>query len=431
MTVTTSTARQARRRSGLLRQHDFRLLWIGESTSGLGSSVTSVALPLVAVTTLHASAFAVSLLSAAAWLPWLLIGLPAGAWVDRLTRRPVMLACDIVSAALFLSIPLAAMVGVLTIAQLLAVALTTGVANVFFSTAYRAYLPSLVQTEDLLEGNAKLQGSASATQVAGPGAAGLIAQVFGAAGGMLVDAASFVVSAACLWRIRARETPFAASRRRLSVEIVEGLEFVRRDAYLRTFMMFGGAANLLLTGYHAIVIVFLIRTVGLSSGGVGLLLAGSSLGGVLGALLARRVAARFGTARGMLVCKVGAAPFGLGVAMAGHGVGIVLALGGGAVLVGGIVAGNVISGGFIQAYCPSGIYGRVSTSMQVVNFGTMPLGAVLGGVLAGQIGLRPTMWLMLSLFVLSTVILLASPVRALRDLPSRPQSDRTSAAPHT
>jgi hypothetical protein len=331
-----------------------------------------------------------------------------------------MLVCDGVSAALFVSIPLAAWLGVLTIAQLLVVALFTGAANVFFSTAYRAYLPSLVATEDLLEGNAKLQGSASATQVAGPGAGGLIAQAFGAAGGMLVDAASFAVSAICLWRIRSREVPHATPRRSLRLEIAEGLQFVGQDVYLRTFMTFGGAANLLLTGYQAILIVFLVRTVGLGSGSVGLLLAGSSVGGVLGALVARRIAARFGTARGMLLCKVGAAPFGLGIAMADRGLGIVLALVGGGVMIGGIVAGNVISGGFLQSYCPSSIYGRVSTSMQVVNFGTMPLGAVLGGLFAGWIGLRPTMWLMLSLFVLSTLILLASPVRALRDLPTGP-----------
>jgi MFS-type transporter involved in bile tolerance (Atg22 family) len=145
--------------------------------------------------------------------------------------------------------------------------------------------------------------SASATQVAGPGAGDLIAQTFGAAGGMLMDAASFVVSAACLWRIRSREVPHTTPRRSLRLEIAEGPQFVRRDVYLPTFMTFGGAANLLPTGQQAILIVFLVRTVGLSSGSVGLLLAGSSVGGVLGALVARRIAARFGTARGMLLCR--------------------------------------------------------------------------------------------------------------------------------
>jgi len=425
VSTTTIAGPRARGRGGLLRHRDFRLLWIGETTSSLGSSVTSVALPLVAVTALHASALAISLLSAAAWIPWLLIGLPAGAWVDRLTRRPVMLACDLLSAALFVSVPIAAWCGVLTVAQLLLVALLTGAANVFFSTAYRAYLPSLVLPEDLLEGNAKLQGSESATHVAGPGVGGVIAQAVGAASGMLLDAVSFAVSAACLWRVSARETPRRTPRRQLRLEIAEGLRFVRRDEYLRTFMTFGGAANLLLTGYQAIFIVFLVRVVGLSSAAVGLLLAGSSVGGVLGALVARRIAARFGTARGMLLCKVGAAPFALGIPLADRGVGILLALLGGGIMVGGIVAGNIISGGFMQRYCPTDIYGRVSTTMQVVNFGTMPLGAVLAGGLAGWIGLRPTIWLMISLFVLSTGILLASPVRKLRDLPTMSQEDPT------
>ena len=133
-----------RSRGGLLRHRDFRLLWIGETTSSLGSSVTSVALPLVAITNLHASVFAIGMLSAAAWLPWLLIGLPAGAWIDRMPRRPVMLVCDLVSLTLFASVPVAAWLGLLTLPQLLGVALLTGTSKVFFATAYRAYLPSLV-----------------------------------------------------------------------------------------------------------------------------------------------------------------------------------------------------------------------------------------------------------------------------------------------
>lgn len=169
-----------RRRGGLVWHRDFRLLWIGQTGSKLGSSVTSVALPLVAVTTLGASTFQVALLSAAAWLPWLVIGLPAGAWVDRLPRRPVMIICDVVSLLLFLSVPVAAWLGVLTIGHLLAVALGAGTASVFFQTAYQVYLPSLLTKEDVPEGNAKLQGAEAAAHVAGPGLAGLIAQAFGA-----------------------------------------------------------------------------------------------------------------------------------------------------------------------------------------------------------------------------------------------------------
>ncbi len=182
--VTPAVSGPARRgRLGLLAVREFRLLWIGETTSSFGSSISSVALPLVALT-LHASVFAISALTAAAWLPWLVIGLPAGAWVDRLARRWVMMAADLVSLAAFASIPVAAALGCLTVAQLLVVALLGGSAKVFFATAYKAFMPALLPAGDLLEGgNAKLQGSEQVSQVVGPGAAGLIAQAATAVGG--------------------------------------------------------------------------------------------------------------------------------------------------------------------------------------------------------------------------------------------------------
>ena len=183
---------------GLLWHRDFRLLWFGETISEVGNAMAVVAVPLLAVTVLHASTFTVSALVAAAWLPWLLIGLPAGAWVDRLPCRAVMVICDAISAALYASVPAAAWLGVLTIAQLLAVAVLGGVASVFFNTAYQVYLPSLVAPERLVEGNAKLAGSASAARLGGPGLAGLIAQALGVAAALLFNAASFLVSAVCL-----------------------------------------------------------------------------------------------------------------------------------------------------------------------------------------------------------------------------------------
>jgi hypothetical protein len=137
--------RRVRRRSSLLWQHDFRLLWFGETVSKCGSEATAVALPLVAVSTLRAGPFAVGVLTAATWLPWLLVSLPAGAWVDRFTRRPIMVSCNVVSAVLFGSVPVTAWVGLLGVAHLLAVAFCAGVAKVFFRTAYRAYLPTVVE----------------------------------------------------------------------------------------------------------------------------------------------------------------------------------------------------------------------------------------------------------------------------------------------
>ncbi|WP_049557096.1 MFS transporter [Nonomuraea sp. SBT364] len=426
--MTTTDVRPPR--FGLLREHDFRMLWIGESASSLGSSVTSVALPLVAVTLLDASAFAVSVLAAAAWLPWLLIGLPAGAWVDRLPRRRVMLTADWVSMAAFLSVPAAALLGVLTVAQLVVVALAAGTAKVFFATAYRAYLPSLVRGPDLLEANVKLQGSEQVANLAGPGIAGLLAQLFSAVGALLVDAASFAVSALCLMRVKHTETIEPRPRRRLRAEIRDGLRTVTGDPLLRGNMLYGCSANLALTGYQSLLVLFLVGDLGLAPGTTGLLIAATSVGGVIGAFAARPLAARLGTARAVLLGRTCLAPAGLLIACADQGLGLALYVTGSIVIVGGVVVANVIFSGFVQSYVPSALMGRVTTCVQVVNFGAIPLGALLAGALATAFTVRTALWVMLGLFALSGLILLATPIRRLRDLPTHRMTDR-SLAPAT
>ena len=251
-------------------QRNFRLLWIGETISGAGSSMAGIGVPLLAVTVLHASTFAVAALTAAAYLPWLVIGLPAGAWVDRRPPRPLMIACDVISALLYASLPVAAWIKLLSIGQVVAVALLAGLANVFFATAYQVYLPSLVSPAELVEGNAKLQGGASVAAISGRAAAGLAAQALGAATALLFNAASFVVSAVCLLRIRPVAAPPARPGR---ARIWPGVTFVARDPYLRPLTLYAAAANLAYTGNLALVVVFLIRVVGLSSAAVGLLMA--------------------------------------------------------------------------------------------------------------------------------------------------------------
>ncbi|MCW2879229.1 MAG: transporter [Sphaerisporangium sp.] len=412
------------RRGGLLRDRDFRLLWIGETASSFGSTLTAVALPLVAITTLRAGTFVVALLTAAAWVPWMLIGLPAGAWVDRLPRRPVMLICDAVSLLAFLSVPVAAWWGVLTIGHLLAVALLAGTAKVFFQTAYQVYMPAIVGTGDLREGNAKLQGGESAAQVAGPGAGGVMAQVFGAVSGLLIDAASFLVSAFCLLAIRIREAPVVRTRRSTTLrqEIGEGLRFVSRDPYLRVLTVFGATSNLALVGYQAILVVFLVREVGVSPGTVGGLIAATSLGGVAGAAGATWIARRLGSAHALLACEVLAAPFGLLIPLASPGAGLAFVVVGGLIVVAGVVAGNVIKSSFRQTYCPRHLMGRVSVSMQFVNYGTIPLGALLGGALGDSIGTRPSMWIMTGGLALTGLVLLTGPLRRHRDLPTAPEA---------
>lgn len=415
----------ARRRGGLLWHRNFRLLWFGETVNQLGSAMALVGVPLLAVIDLHASPFVVGALAAAAWLPWLVIGLPAGAWVDRLPVRPLMIICDLVPAALYASVPLAYWLHRLTIAQLLAVELLADGAAVFFSTAYQVNLPALVSDADLVEGNAKLQGSASAASLGGRGLAGVIAQALGAVTALLFNAISFLVSAACLLAIHASE-PNRKSRReqfRLRRDIGEGIRLVFADPYLRQLSLFGGAANFALDGYAAVVVVFLVRVLGLSAGLVGLLVAVPGVGGLTGALLARRISARLGTAKTMLVSTLGALPFALLTPLAAPGPRLAYYVAGILVAATGVGIGNVVQVTFRQIYCPAGILGRVTTTMRFVAFGTSPLGALAGGTLATGLGARNALWIMLGVLAVSGTVLLTPCFTGRRDLPTAPPAD--------
>ncbi|MEV4434837.1 MFS transporter [Streptomyces sp. NPDC049555] len=419
MNTTYDTSSGAGRRFGVLRQRDFRLLWAGESASGLGSSITTIALPLTAVVVLHAGSLAVGVLAAAVWLPWLVVGLPAGAWVDQLRRRPVMITCNLVSAAGYASVPLAAWFDVLTFAHLLVVALLCGASAVFFSTAYHAYLPAVLDERDLLEGNAKLQGSEAATLVLGRGAAGLIADVVGAVTGLLVDALTFVVSTVCLLRLRVREPAPAhpADGLTLRRQISEGLRFVARDPYLRPMVTYGAVLNLALMGYQAVQIVFLVRAVGVDSATVGALVMAGSLGGVLGAFLATAVGRRLGTARGTLLLQLCTGPFALLLPLTTPGAGLLFFAVGAFMVSAGVVACNVVLGGFRQRYCPPHLLGRVVATTMVLNHSTIPVGSVLGGWLGGLLGPRVALWVMAGLLAPCWLILALGPLRRRRDLP--------------
>ena len=425
--------RAAHRFGGLLRQRNFRLLWIGESVSGIGNAMAVVGIPLLAVTVLRASTFAVAALTAAAYLPWLVIGLPAGAWVDRLPARPLMIGCDVISALLYASLPAAAWIGVLTTAQVTVVALLAGAANVFFATAYQVYLPALVTAAELVEGNAKLQGSASVATIGGRGAAGLAAQAVGDATALLFNGVSFLVSAACLLCIRTAAPPREPTARTTTArtttvrtttvraEGTQGIRFVAGDPYLRPLTVYGAVANLAYTGNLALVVVFLIRVVGLGPAAVGLLMATGGVGGLLGALAAGRLARWLGTARALLLTSaLGTGLFGLLIPLTGTGPKVAYYVIGAAVVAAGIVVGNIIVGSFRQAYCPPEMLGRVAASMRFLAFGAIPLGALLAGGLAVALGVRDALWVILALYALSGVLLLTRGIRTRRDLPGAP-----------
>jgi len=409
-------------RWGLLKHGDFRRLWIGETTSTFGNAMSGIAVPVIALTVLGASSSAVGLINAASWLPWLLVGLPAGAWIDRLPRRRTLLACDIAFIVLVGSVPIAAWLDILTLTQLIVVCLLGGVVSVFFSPAYGAYLPSLIEKEDLGEGNAKLQGSSQAAVVAGSSAGGGLIQVFGPIFGMVLDAATFVVSFLCLLGIKKREpretTKPEPRTTTLRQEIAEGFRFVVRDPYLR--VLTGGAAvdNLLLAGGHALLVVFLVRTLDLHPTVVGILMAFDCLGGVLGATVANKLAKKIGTARALLTWSLVTTPFGLLIPLATGGPGVALFAAGLLIPSIGIVANNIIGGSFRQAYCPPEMLGRVATSGSFVSFSLIPLGALGGGFLGQAIGVREALFIVLGLGVVGKLILLIGPLKSTRDLPT-------------
>ncbi|WP_426507482.1 MFS transporter [Dactylosporangium sp. McL0621] len=404
---------------GLLRTRNFALLWIGESASAVGSAVTSVAFPLVAVSVLHAGPGAVALLTVFTWLPWLLLGLVVGVWVDRWPRRPTLLVADLVSATVLIGVPVAAWTGVLTMPILLAAALLAGVSGIFFSVAFNAFLPHLVPAGDLMEGIAKLQTSASVALVAGPALGGLLAQAAGAVSGVLIDAFTFLLSAACLLGLRPAPEP---RRERAAAgllgQIAEGIRFIVRGRLLQAMLVVATAANFAMLGITALRVVFLVRTGGLAPGTAGIAIGLGSLGGILGAALATRVATRFGSARTYVVASVATAPFALLLPFGGPGWGLVLFTAGSFVMLGGGTMASVMTMTFRGTFVPAHLLGRVTAASRIFVFGSVPLGAATAGFLATTLGTRTALWVLAALYAVTPLPLLATSAGKVRDFPT-------------
>ncbi len=413
----------------LHRHRDFRLLFVGSTIGKLGDSIAAIAMPLVAVSTLHATAFEVGLLEAAAWLAWLVIGLPVGAWVDRWRRRPIMVIASAASFLIFVSVPIAAWLHLLSIGLLLVVALLSGCASVFFQTSYFPYLPTILRPADRPSGNSLLEGGSAAAGILGQGAGGLIAQLAGAVNGMLADAITFLVSIACVLGIRQPEQPPERPGEPTTIvaEIRGGMAFIFGDEWLRPMMLFGIVANFAIVGYEAIQVVFLVRTVGLSSGSVGALVALSSIGGIVGAFVAGTVSKRLGSARAQLAFVAGTVVVLLTPLTFG-GPGVLLFLVGGFSVSMGVAGSNVVVAVFGQSYVPQHMLGRLNACGSFLGYGAIPLGALAGGALANVLGPRGGMLVMTVLVPLSGLFLLLSPVRTVRDLPARPEPDIATEA---
>jgi MFS family permease len=406
-------------RGVLIHHRDFRLLWGGETVSELGSQVSLLAIPLLAVRTLHATTFQVGLLTAASTAAFLIVGLPAGVWVDRIRRRWVMITADLGRMLSLGSIPVAYALDALTMVQLVVVTLLTGILTVFFDVAYQSYLPSLVGRENLVEGNAKLTGSEQVAAVAGPSIAGGLVQAFGSSYAIAVDSVSFLVSGAAVGAIRteepAPEVP-EGGHRSLTHDIGEGLRFVFGNALLRAIAATTATANFFNGIAAAVEVVFLVRTVHASPGQIGLLFSLGGVGGVVGALAAGPIARRIGGARATIVgIASGVGSILMPLTMPGRGLwlfGIGFFFSGFSAVVYNI---NQVS--FRQRLCPDRLLGRMNASMRFVVWGVLPIGALIGGVLGTHLGLRTTLWIGVGGELLAVVWLLASPMRTMRDFP--------------
>ena len=388
--------------------------------SVFGSEVTVLALPLAAVLVLHASTFQVGLLTTVEYAAFLVIGLPAGAWVDRARRRPVMIGADLLRAAAAASVPVAYAFGLLTLAQLYIVALVQGVGTVFFDVAYMSYLPGLVGRDHLVESNAKLQVSQSLAQVSGPTVSGLIVSLISAPAAFVVDAASFLVSVGSLVSIREGDelqgdARAARLRRRLRADIGEGLRFVVGDPVLRMIAGATSTANLFGAAFAAVCVVFLVRQVGLGAGTIGILTSAAAVGGVLGAFSATWLRRRIGSARVIWVSLAATAPFALLVPLTSPGPGLLFYAVGVLVTGFGVVVYNVNQASFRQLMCPPRLLGRMNATMRFIVWGTLPLGGFLGGTLGGWLGDRDALWVAAAGTALAPLWLLASPVRAGRE----------------
>lgn len=413
---------------GLWRHRDFLHLWSAETVSQLGTQVTQLALPIIAVTFLAATPFEMGVLTALETLAFLVIGLPAGAWVDRWRRKRVLVTGDLVRMVALGSLPLAWWLHALSLGQLFAVATITGTATVFFDVAYQSYLPTLVDRTQIVDGNGKLETSRAVAQVAGPGITGVLLRIVSAPFLIAVDAASYLLSALFIGRIRHPDVvPDRAARRPLRVEIAEGLSFVVRHPLLRRIVGCTGTSNLFSAMLSALLVLYALRTLHLAQSTLGLVFSAGAVGGLVGAVTAAPFARWVGDGRAIPLATTLLLPFAALVPLAEFGAPEVLLVVSELGVSWGVVAYNVTQVSFRQRLCPPPLLGRMNASVRFLVYGTMPLGGLLGGTLGSWLGVVPTLWIAVAGQGVAALWVVASPLIRMRELPD--EWDATAPEP--
>jgi MFS family permease len=403
----------------LWRHADFMKLWTGQTVSELGSVVTRTAIPLVALLVLGAGPLEMALLVISASLAVLLVGFFAGAWVDRLRRRPVLIWADTIRAVVLFSVPAAYLAGVLRMEQLYVVVFLEGCLGAFFDAAYPAYVPSLIGVDRVVEGNSKLATSSSLAEIGGPGLGGGLVQLLGAPFAILVDAISFVVSAISLALIRSSEPPrpIVAASTPIRHEILEGLQVVRRHSLLLPLVLRSTIAHVAGSFYGVLYTIYLIDDLHLSPFLLGVVVSAGGVGALVGSFFAARVIARLGLGPALIWMATGASIVGVLTPLAGGPVALATLM----VLLPQLVGDGLqtIEGvaelSLIQSVTPDRILGRVNATLEVFSHGiAYPLGALLAAALAGVIGVRAGIAIGWAGMAASILLLVLSPLPRVR-----------------
>ena len=399
----------------LWKDGEFLKLWCGQSISELGSQVSALALPTVAILILNATPFQVGLLEALQFLAFPVLGLIAGVYADRIRRRPIMIVCDLLRMVALGSVPVAYVLGLLTIEQLYVVALLVGVGTVFFDVAYQSYLPAIISRSDLVEGNSKLQVTGSVAQMVGPALAGFLIQIVGAARAVTVDATSFLLSVLSLWWIRRPEpTPqpgSEAGRSGFFSEMLEGVRFVLGNPTISRIAGSTATSNLGGNMVFAVYLIFAYRFLHLSPGVIGLVFAAGAVGGLLGALSASWIAARIGVGPTLFVSILAGGLSLILVPLAQYGFAIPLLIA--SFFVGSWVnpVYNITQVSLRQAITPDRVQGRMNATVRTIIWGTIPIGAFIGGTIGTIYGVLPAIYVGIAVSLLSGVWILAGPIR--------------------
>jgi len=416
-------AAAAPKRPSLWRHRDFVKLWSAQTISQFGDEVTGLALPLVAIITLGASPLEIGLLGTFQFLPFILLTIPAGVWVDRMRRKPVLIGADIGRALLLTSIPVAFIGGWLSIPQLYFVGFMVGCLEVFFDIAYQSYLPAVIEREQLTEGNAKLELSSSASSVIGPGVAGFLVELVRAPFAILFDALSYLGAVVMLLIIRRPEVPPAphdaatGPRPSMRTEATEGLRYVLGHRYLRSIAACTGTLNLFGNIGGVILLIYIVNELGITAGTVGIIFAIANLGVLFGALTAERLARWIGIGPTIVWSAFISAFALIPVAIAPREAPVPFLVASGVIGAATAVIYNVNQVSLRQAITPERMLGRMNATMRFVVWGTIPIGSIVGGFLGGLIGLQATIWVGAIGSFLGFLPVFFSQVRTLRRIP--------------